>query len=243
MQFAILSDMHGNLPALEAVLEDIASLGVEEIYHLGDLVGYNPFPDEVAARIRELGLPGVVGNYDLAVAADVADPIGEYLNPAISEMAKEIYRWTRARVSAATTEYLLSLPERLTLDLGHWRVLLTHGSPRHVREYLRPRLTDEELLPILAEVEAEVIFIGHTHIPMVRQVDQKLLINPGSIGFPKDGDPRASYALVHVGRNFDVEIRRVPYDTDQAVKALLAAGLPAQAAEDLQYGCRLKKVS
>jgi putative phosphoesterase len=243
MQFAIISDIHGNLPALEAVLEDIASLGVEEIYHLGDLVGYNPFPDEVATRVKELGLPGVVGNYDLAVAADAADPIGEYLNPAISEMAKEIYRWTRARLSDATTEYLLTLPERLTLDLGDWRVLLTHGSPRHVREYLRPRLTDAELLPILAGVEAQVIFTGHTHIPMVRRVEQKLLVNPGSVGFPKDGDPRASYALVNVGRNFDVEIRRVPYDIDQAVGALLAAGLPVQAAQDLHYGRRLKKVS
>ncbi|MBW1992036.1 MAG: metallophosphoesterase, partial [Deltaproteobacteria bacterium] len=125
MKFAVISDIHGNLPALEAVLADIATLGIGQIYHLGDLVGYNPFPDEVTARIRELGIPGVVGNYDLAVAADCADPVAEYLNPAISEMAKDIFRWTKARVHRDTVRYLLSLPRYLTIDAGERRLLLT----------------------------------------------------------------------------------------------------------------------
>jgi putative phosphoesterase len=243
MRLAIISDIHGNLPALEAVLADIAAAGVQEIHHLGDLVGYNAFPDEVTARIKELGLHGVAGNYDLAVAAPVPDPIGIYLNPAITDMAKDIYRWTRARVTEATRRHLLSLPERLTLNLGRRRALLTHGSPRHVREYLRPRLTDAEVLAALAGVEEEIIITGHTHIPLVRRVADKLLVNPGSVGFPKDGDPRASYVLVQADGDIRVEIRRVPYDVDRAVAALLAAGLPPQAAQDLQYGRRQKRVS
>lgn len=239
MRLAIISDIHGDLPALEAVLADIAALGVQEIYHLGDLVGYNPYPEEVTTRIRELGLPGVAGNYDLAVAADVADPIGTFLNPAITDMAKDIYRWTRARVTEATRRYLLTLPERLSLNLGRRRALLTHGSPRHVREYLRPRLSDAEILAMVAGVTEEVVVTGHTHIPMVRRVADKLLVNPGSVGFPRDGDPRAAYALVQTGGDIRVEIRRAPYDVDRAVAALLAAGLPPRAAEDLQHGRRL----
>ncbi len=240
MKLAILSDMHGNLPALEAVLADLAGQEVDAIYHLGDLVGYNPFPNEVAARVRDLGLTGVVGNYDLAVAADVPDPIATYLNPAISEMAKDIYRWTRARVSSETREYLLSLPERLTLEINGLGILLAHGSPRHIREYLRPRLGDEELRPVLEAIPEAVLCTGHTHLPMVRQVGGKWLINPGSVGFPKDGDYRASYALVAVGEDLQVEIRRVDYDVRRTADALLACGLPAQAAADLRRGGREK---
>lgn len=240
MRVAVISDIHGNLPALEAILEDIAGQQAETVYHLGDLVGYNPFPEEVVARVQELGLPGVVGNYDLAVAADVPDPVAEFLNPAITEMGLAIYHWTRERVGEETRAYLRSLPRRLCLEINGRRLLLTHGSPRHVREYLRPRLTDAELAPVLGEVSEEVLLVGHTHIPLVRQVAGKWLFNPGSVGFPKDGDPRASYALLTVEEEVQVEIRRVVYDVERTARALLAAGLPPQAAADLRHGRRAK---
>lgn len=240
MRLAVISDIHGNLPALEAVLEDIAAQGAEAVYHLGDLVGYNPFPEEVVARVRELGLAGVVGNYDLAVAADVPDPVSEFLNPAITEMGRAIYHWTRERVGEETKAYLRSLPRRLCLEINGRRLLLTHGSPRHVREYLRPRLTDAELALVLGEINEEVLLVGHTHIPLVRQVAGKWLFNPGSVGFPKDGDPRASYALLTVEEEVRVEIRRVVYDVERTAKALVAAGLPGQAAADLRHGRRAK---
>lgn len=240
MRLAVISDIHGNLPALEAVLEDMAAIGVEAVYHLGDLVGYNPFPEEVVALIREQGLPGVVGNYDLAVAAEVPDPVAEFLNPAITEMGRAIYQWTRERVSEETRDYLRGLPPYLSLTLNGRRLLLTHGSPRHVREYLRPWLTDAELAPVVGEISEDVLLVGHTHIPMVRQVAGKWLFNPGSVGFPKDGDPRASYALLEVEAEVRVEIRRVAYEVERTARALLGAGLPPQAAADLRQGRRAK---
>lgn len=240
MRLAVISDIHGNLPALEAVLEEIAAKKAQAVYHLGDLVGYNPFPEEVVTRVRDLGLTGVVGNYDLAVAAEVPDPVAEFLNPAITEMGRAIYHWTRERVRQETKAYLRGLPRRLSLQVAGRRLLLTHGSPRHVREYLRPRLTDAELAPVVGEISEEVLLVGHTHIPLVRQVAGKWLVNPGSVGFPKDGDPRASYALLKVEEEVQVEIRRVVYDVERTARALLAAGLPPQAAADLRQGRRAK---
>ena len=99
-RLAIISDIHGNLPALEAVLADIEAQGITEIYHLGDLVGYNPFPNETVALIAERGIPGITGNYDQAVLAQVPDPIGELLNAKITPMGREIYAWTVREVNA-----------------------------------------------------------------------------------------------------------------------------------------------
>jgi putative phosphoesterase len=241
MRLAIISDIHGNLPALEAVLADIAAQRVDATWHLGDLVGYNPFPNEVVSMVRDLNLQGVAGNYDLAVAADVPDPIATYLNPAITDLARDIYRWTQTQVTAATRDFLLGLPDRLSLKLNGMEILLTHGSPRNIREYLRPHLGEAELRPVLEGIVEKALLTGHTHLPLVRQVAGKWLINPGSVGFPKDGDYRASWALLTMQIDLQVEIRRVDYDVQRTAEALLAAGLPPQAAQDLRRGRRLKK--
>jgi putative phosphoesterase len=238
---AIFSDVHGNLPALEAVLADIEGQGVAAVYHLGDLVGYNPWPNETAAKVREAGIAGVIGNYDLAVVSAEHDAAATYLNPTISAKALEIFHWTRSQVTPATREYLRSLPDRLSLEVAGWRLLLTHGSPRSIREYLRPRLTEAEVSQALAGVEAQVIVTGHTHLPQVRRVAGKWLINPGSVGFPKDGDPRAAYALIELGHTLQCTIRRVAYPWEKTAARIIAAGLPAQAAEDVRQGRRLRR--
>ncbi|MBM4287767.1 MAG: metallophosphoesterase family protein [Deltaproteobacteria bacterium] len=237
-RLAIISDIHGNLPALEAVLADIESQGLTEIFHLGDLVGYNPFPNETVALISRRGLPGITGNYDQAVLARVGDPIGEFLNAKITPMGREIYHWTVIEVNSQSRAFLGALPERLSLVRGRWRLLLTHGSPRHVKDYVRPSWPDDMVWDLLSEVEEDIVFTGHTHIPSVRPIGGKWLVNPGSVGFPKDGNPLAAYAIVELGSEVRVEIRRVPYDIERTIAAIRQRGLPPKAGDDLRAGRR-----
>lgn len=237
-RIAIISDIHGNLPALEAVLVDIAAQGIAHIYHLGDLVGYNPFPNETVSLMAESGIKGVLGNYDQAVLGGVPDPIGAYLNPQITPMGQEIYLWTVEQVNDLSRQFLGVLPEQYTITLGSWQVLLSHGSPRNIREYIRPTTAPDTLAEMLQGVEARIVLTGHTHIPMIRRVNEQWLVNPGSVGFPKDSDPRAAYAIMEMGKEFSITIRRVEYDVERTAAAILAAGLPPKAADDLRVGRR-----
>lgn len=238
IRLAIISDIHANLPALEAVLADIEARGVTEIYHLGDLVGYNPFPNETVALIAARGLPGITGNYDQAVLGGGPDPVGEFLNARITPMGREIYEWTVRRVNQASREVLAAQPRQRSLARGRWRLLLTHGSPRHIKDYVRPSWPDALVGDLLGQVPEDIILTGHTHIPVIRQVEGKWLINPGSVGFPKDGNPLAAYAILELGREVAVTIRRVAYDIERTVQAINECGLPAKAGEDLRVGRR-----
>ncbi|MGQ9920269.1 MAG: metallophosphoesterase family protein [Desulfobacca sp.] len=235
---AILSDIHGNLPALEAVLADIRSQGIKEIYHLGDLVGYNPFPNEAVALVAAQEIPGITGNYDQAVLALVSDPIGELLNAKITPMGKEIYAWTVQAVTPQTRAFLLAQPRERSLAIGKWRLRLTHGSPRHIRDYVRPSWPEEMVAALLAEVAEDILLTGHTHIPVIRPVQGKWLLTPGSVGFPNDGNPLASYMILELGETVMPTIRRVPYDLERTIAAIRQHGLPDKAGEDLRLGRR-----
>ena len=181
MRLAILADIHANLPALEAVLRDVAGRGVEGLLHLGDLVGYGPHPEAVVARVREQEIAGVVGNYDLAVChPDAEEGAARYLRPDLSEVGWQTYRWTRARVGAATREVLSSLPAQLHIEEGARSFLLTHGSPERPDEYLLPDTPEARLRELFEGSGADVLVVGHTHLPQAREVGNRLLLNaPG----------------------------------------------------------------
>jgi putative phosphoesterase len=238
IRLAIISDIHGNLPALEAVLADIQALGIIAIYHLGDLVGYNPFPNETVSLVSEQRISGITGNYDQAVLGRVPDPVGEFLNAKITPMGREIYAWTVREVNNPSRDFLAAQPWQRSLSLGRWRLLLTHGSPRQIKDYVRPSWPDAMVGDLLSEVKEDIVLTGHTHIPVVRQVNGKCLINPGSVGFPKDGNPLAAYALLELDRELKVTIRRVTYDINRTIQAIIERGLPPKAGEDLRVGRR-----
>lgn len=242
---ALIADVHGNLPALEAVLEDIQRRGVDAAYHLGDLVGYAPWPDEVVARLAEAGIPGVGGNYDSTVATG-ADHCGcRAESPEQETLAHESYNWTLSRVSEETKARLRALPFRIDLRPGGGHhsgptLRLFHGAPTLNTLYWdesRPDDFARKMAGKLGAIEGDAIAFGHTHVPWQREVDGILFANAGSVGRPKDGDPRASWAIASWdGAAIRIEHVRTEYDIERAARAILDSELPDAFADDLRHG-------
>jgi predicted phosphodiesterase len=239
MRIAVLSDIHSNLPALDAVL---AALGpVDAVWHLGDVVGYGPHPDEVVARLRELGAVGVRGNHD-AAALDLA--MAEWFNVD----ARRAIEWTAGRISPATRAWLADLPERREIE----GVTLVHGSPRDPTwEYITTTMGARENLAAFATA---LLLHGHTHVPVVFRADggrmealgptngaslplgaRRILANPGSVGQPRDGDPRASAAILDTAAS-TLTWHRVAYPIAETQAAMRAARLPAWLVARLDEG-------
>ena len=249
MRYALISDIHANLPALDAVLADLdARDDVDAVYHLGDLVGYAPWPDEVVARLWERAIPGVAGNYDSTTATDYPHCGCRYEDPRQEELSHVSYAWTRAHVSAETKRLLGSLPFRIDVRPlgGHTsgpRLILVHGNPVLNTVYWTADRSDEFCLKMAAHVEAkagDAIAFGHTHVPWHRVVEGIHFVNTGSVGRPKDGDPRAAYALVTLdGAELAVEFVRVEYDVARAAEAIRASELPDEFASYLETGGRI----
>jgi predicted phosphodiesterase len=239
MRIAVLSDIHSNLVALDAVLQHAGS--VDAIWHLGDVVGYGPDPDGVVARLAERKAIGVRGNHDAAA-------IGGREIDWFNADARAAAEWTRATISEATRGWLEALPERLPVD----DITLVHGSPRDpLREYVTDGRSAAENIETL---ETRHGLHGHTHIPvawvatperivLVRARDDaridldpnRTLLNPGSVGQPRDGDPRAAYLVLDLEAR-QVTWHRVVYEVAPVQAAILAAGLPWRLAERLSVG-------
>lgn len=248
MRYALISDIHANLPALEAVLADIAARpDVDATYHLGDLVGYAPWPDETVARIREAGIAGVAGNYDSTVALHAPHCGCRYEDPRQEELSHLSYAWTLDHTSAASKAWLGTLPFRIDLRPmgGHAAgptVVLLHGNQVLNTVYVHAERSDEFLAKMGSAVGAaagDVVCFGHTHVPWHRIVDGVHFVNTGSVGRPKDGDPRAGYVLLDAAVGAaKVEIVRVGYDVERAAAGILASSLPADFAMFLRSGGR-----
>ena len=245
MRLAVISDIHGNLPALEAALADISARGVDATYHLGDLVGYGPWPNEVIERIRDEGIAGVAGNYDTTVAHDHPSCGCQHDDPRHRALSAESYRWTAARTSAANRRFLASLPFRLDIrpfggHAGGPTLILVHGGATLNTVYWREDRTDRfctKMVGLLRARDGDAVFFGHTHKPWTRAFNGRTLVNTGSVGRPKDADPRGSYALVEVGTGeIEVIFPRVAYDVERAVAGIADSGLPTGLGTILRSG-------
>jgi predicted phosphodiesterase len=248
MRYALVSDIHANLPALEAVLEHSSRQpDVTATYHLGDLVGYAPWPDETVGLIRDRRIPGVAGNYDSTVATDYKHCGCRYEDPRQEELSHLSYSWTRQHVSPETKSYLAGLPFRIDLlpaggHLSGPRVILVHGSPTLNTLYWTEDRTDEFCLKMAALAGAkpgDVIAFGHTHIHWHREVGGIHFVNTGSVGRPKDGDWRAGYILLDIEPGaVSVEYVRVEYDLERTINGIRNSELPHDFAEYLATGGR-----
>ena len=246
MRYALISDIHANLPALRAVLGNIdARKDVDAIYHLGDLTGYAPWPNEVVALLRERGIQGVAGNYDSTVATDYKHCGCRAETPRDEELSHLSFEWTRAHVTPETKKYLGSLPFRVDIRPlgGHVSgptITLVHGNQTLNTVYVTEDRPDSFLEKMAKDIGAragDVICFGHTHKPWQRTVGNVRFINTGSVGRPKDGDWRACYVLLTIDQSAAaVEFVRVSYDVDQAASAIRESDLPNEFAEVLKSG-------
>lgn len=231
MKTLLLSDIHGNIDALMALEEDLRRREERPdlVLVLGDLVDYGAAPGEVITWVRSHADHVVRGNHDHAMAtgADCQS------SPAFKEMSVATREFLRPRLEPTALAFLKALPTRLSVSIDGRKAWLVHATPRNpLFEYLGPDAPDEAwaaALGTLAE-DSEYVFLGHTHLPFVKRIGNTTVINPGSLGQPKDGDPRGCYAVVDEGR---VDLRRVSYDVERAIARLWDLGLDAKYADKL----------
>ncbi|QTX33375.1 YfcE family phosphodiesterase [Aminithiophilus ramosus] len=225
MRVTLISDVHGNLPALEAVLAHARARRGGPLWNGGDDTGYGPFPHEVLALLRPLEKRAVRGNYDEKVLKAPVKSEAWYRKK--NPLKARNFIWTHDALDDADRAYLASLPRQLAFDAAGLRVLLVHASPLSSSEPLGPDTPDERLAVIAAEAKADLVVVGHSHRPFARRVGGTWFVNPGSVGRPEGGDPRASYALLDIvdGRVY-VTHHRVAYDVSACLAALRRAGLP-----------------
>lgn len=231
---AIFSDVHANLPALEVVLADIDAAGINALYCGGDLVGYGPHPNEVCALIEDLAIPTIYGNYDYAIARELEDCGCAYITQHDRDLGQQSVDWTLAHTGQRAKDFMRELPFDLRFAVGDRDVHLVHGSPRKVNEYLfedKPARLYERLARAEA---ADVLVFGHTHKPWTHVYGDVLFANSGSVGKPKDGDPRACWIELRPADAFVEVVRhRVEYDADAVADEVRAAGLPTEFADKL----------
>jgi predicted phosphodiesterase len=245
-RYALISDIHANLPAFKAVLAQIAlNPGIAATYHLGDLVGYAPWPNETVDLLKENEIAGIAGNYDSTVATDAPHCGCKYEDARQEELSHVSFAWTKEHVSPRTRVYLGSLPFRLDVKPrgGHAAgptLILVHGTPTLNTVYWtedRPDSFCLKMAQVAGASAGDVIAFGHTHRPWKRTVEGIHFVNTGSVGRPKDGDWRPGYAIVDLsGDEVIIEQVRVEYDVEAAARGVIDSGLPGEFAEILRAG-------
>lgn len=230
MRLAVISDIHGNLYSLLRVLEDIDTQDVDSIICLGDLVGYGPHPNEVIAMIRKRNILCIKGNYDASVVDNDYTYIRQTVGNAFS------LPWTVEELRISNSYYLSSLPIELKMDICGKKIRFVHGSPRSITEYLDDN--NKELEDVMNGIEDDILVCAHTHLPGVKEIGEKLLINDGSVGKPKNGTPNATYVLIDLYNDATpkVKVRSVEYDVQKIVKDMQMKNFPSMLIASFQSG-------
>lgn len=237
-KIAIISDIHANLPALQAVLKDIAKFEADEIYCLGDLIDGAPWHNEVIELIRSLKIPVIMGNHDERIALDM--PVLFLSKHSLEEQEARLLaiNFSKATTKDEHKQYLAGLPESLRLTFGDIRILLAHGSPDSNDEYLYENFDENKLREALDKRQANLLIIGHTHQSYIREIqgndgsDPMVVINAGSVGRTKEGDGKACYLQLNIASDSSGKysvipaIRKVEYDIMETVKGIRSSPVP-----------------
>jgi putative phosphoesterase len=256
MRIALFSDIHANLPALESALSDIDKKKPDAVYCLGDLVGYNIWPNEVVNEIRKRQIPTIAGNYDFGIGRTSDDCGCAYKTDIEKEMGKVSISYTNSIVNNDERKYLRTLPAHIKVEFqlnnDKLNLLLVHGSPRRINEYLFEDRDEKSLLRIVEQADADIMCFGHTHKPYHRILNSivenknhyRHAINIGSVGKPKDNNPKGCYVMLTINENSSIENKetvsakfiRFEYDVEKAAKAIEESPLSNEYAEMLRRG-------
>ncbi len=256
MKIALFSDIHANLPALEAFFNDVDSRKPDIIYCLGDLVGYNIWPNEVIDAVRKRNISTIAGNYDFGIGR-MSDECGcAYKTDTEKDMGKISISFTNSLVKPEQRDYLRTLPAHISVEFqvngDKLNLLLVHGSPRKINEYLFEDREEKSMIRIMEQANADILCFGHTHKPYHRILNSgtegndhfRHAVNIGSVGKPKDGNPKGGYVMLTISDNssitdrssIEVEFIRFGYDIEKAAKAVENSPLPNEYAEMLRRG-------
>jgi putative phosphoesterase len=255
MRIALFSDIHANLPALEAFFKDIEERKVDQLYCLGDLVGYNIWPNEVINEIRKRNIPTIAGNYDFGIGRSSEDCGCAYKTDLEKANGAVSISYTNQIVKEEERSYLRTLPAHIKIEFqlnqDKLNLLLVHGSPRRINEYLFEDRDEKSLHRIMEQADADIMCFGHTHKPyhrLLNDTDGKIhfrhAINIGSVGKPKDGNPRGGYVILTINDHSSVlnadsiqsELIRFDYDIEKAAKAVEDSPLPNDYSVSLRNG-------
>ncbi len=256
MKIALFSDIHSNLPALESLFESIAKNNPDAIYCLGDLVGYNIWPNEVINEIRSRNIPTIAGNYDFGIGRSSDDCGCAYKTDKEKEMGKVSILFTNSIIKPDERNYLRTLPAHFRIEFqlnaDKLNLLMVHGSPRKINEYLFEDREEKSLLRIMEQANADIMCFGHTHKPYHRilrietEGAQRFrhAINIGSVGKPKDNDSRGCYVLLTIDEKSSIsdknsvkaEFVKFEYDIEKAARAIEESPLPGEYADMLRKG-------
>ena len=248
MRLAFISDIHANLPALEAVLADLDHQKPDSVYCLGDLVSYAPWPNEVVRLIRQHRIPTLMGNHDATMSQLTQGQLVPTVPPDHKKWAgAQSLAFTHAQLGNEERAFLGSLPRHIRLEFdtadGRSDLLMIHGSPTSLNEYLLEDRTEIDMVSVMDQAGADILLFGHSHLPYHRRLPghnpgkpaYRHAINTGSVGKPKDGDPRAGYVLIDwVGGGPNVTLIRVAYDVERAARAIEESLLPNEFADRLR---------
>lgn len=256
MTIALFSDIHANLPALQAFFQDVDQRNPDYIYCLGDLVGYNIWPNEIVNEIRKRKIPTIAGNYDFGIGRMSNECGCAYKSDQEKNNGNVSISFTNSIMQPDERAYLRTLPAHLKIEFqlneDKLNLLLVHGSPRKINEYLFEDREEKSMLRIMEQADADILCFGHTHKPYHRILNSGVdgvnhfrhAINIGSVGKPKDGNPQGGYVIITINENSSildkesiaVDFIRFDYDVETAAKAVEQSPLPNDYAASLRNG-------
>lgn len=236
MRLALLADIRGNLPALEACLAEIGRLGADRVLHAGNVVGLCPWPDETVSLLARTGIEGVRGHHEEALLAGAEGPGERDEEPLLLPDLERAFRWTRDRATILTRARIEKLPFTLELEAEGRGTSLFHASPVDPFQPLGEDLPEDALDALLQEAPADIYLFGCVQRGLHRVHDTAHLIGAPSVGRPRDGDPRTGFALLEIDGVLRVSFPRLEYDVEVAASALASAGLPGSLGDLLRRG-------